>query len=156
MWAQRPQIKTRVRNIYINCAQIVWCIMSGYSTFQNRKMKNMTNLIIRPISSHENFPWIENFPKISVVKNTTLCRPCNHIFPQIFGRFCGKFSWVEMGHSRKISTDRKFSENIIVKSWKFSTSKFFSDGKFVSTNHISQNFLSAENFPEWKWALTRD
>jgi hypothetical protein len=35
-------------------------------------------------------------------------------------------------HSKKISTDRKFSENIIVKSWKFSTSKFFSDGKFVS------------------------
>ena len=21
------------------------------------------------------------------------------------------------------------------------------------TNHISQNFLSAENFPEWKWVL---
>ena len=32
-------------------------------------------------------------------------------------------------HSRKISTDRKFSENII------------------------EIFLSAENFPEWKWAL---
>jgi hypothetical protein len=30
-------------------------------------------------------------------------------------------------HSRKISTDRKFSENIVVKSRKFSTSKFFSD-----------------------------
>ena len=56
-------------------------------------------------------------------------------------------------HSRKISMDRKFSENIIVKSWKFSTSKFFSDGKFVSANHILQNVLSAENFPEWKWAL---
>jgi hypothetical protein len=52
-------------------------------------------------------------------------------------------------HSRKISTDRKFSKNI-VKSWKFSTSKFFSDGKFVSANHLLQNFLSAENFPEWK------
>jgi hypothetical protein len=50
-------------------------------------------------------------------------------------------------HSRKISTDRKFSENIIVNSWKFSTSKFFSDGKFVLTNYISQNF------PEWKWDL---
>jgi hypothetical protein len=33
------------------------------------------------------------------------------------------------------------------------TSKFFSDGKFVSANHISQIFLSAENFLEWKWAL---
>ena len=53
-------------------------------------------------------------------------------------------------HLRKISTDRKYSENVIVKSWKFSTSKFFSDGKFVSANHILQNFLSAENFPEWK------
>ena len=29
----------------------------------------------------------------------------------------------------------------------------FTDGKFVLTNHISQNFLSAENFPEWKWDL---
>jgi MarR-like DNA-binding transcriptional regulator SgrR of sgrS sRNA len=29
----------------------------------------------------------------------------------------------------------------------------FSDGKFVSANQIVQNFLSAENFPEWKWAL---
>jgi hypothetical protein len=56
-------------------------------------------------------------------------------------------------HSRKISTDRKFSENIIVKSWKFSISKFFSDGKFVSANHILQNFLSAKNFPEWNWAF---
>jgi hypothetical protein len=47
-------------------------------------------------------------------------------------------------HSRKISTDRKFPENNIVKSWKFSTSKFFSDGKFVSAEHILQKFLSAE------------
>jgi hypothetical protein len=23
----------------------------------------------------------------------------------------------------------------------------------VSANHILQNFLSAENFPEWKWTL---
>jgi hypothetical protein len=53
-----------------------------------------------------NFPWTENFPKISLLK----------------------------------------VEN-------FSTSKFFSDGKFVSANHILQNFLSAENFPEWKWAF---
>ena len=29
----------------------------------------------------------------------------------------------------------------------------FSDVKFMSANHISQNFLSAENFPEWKWAF---
>jgi hypothetical protein len=57
-------------------------------------------------------------------------------------------------HSRKISTDRKFSENIIVKSWKFPTSKFFSRRKiFPSANHILQYFLSAENFPECKWAL---
>ena len=44
-------------------------------------------------------------------------------------------------HSRKFSTDRKFSENIIVKSWKFSTSKFFSDGKFVSANHCPLKFF---------------
>jgi hypothetical protein len=24
----------------------------------------------------------------------------------------------------------------------------------VSANHILQNFLSGENFPEWKWAFT--
>jgi hypothetical protein len=49
-------------------------------------------------------------------------------------------------HGQKI-----VSENVIVKSSKYSTSKFFSDGKFVSANHILQNFLSAENFPEWKF-----
>ena len=59
-------------------------------------------------------------------------------------------------HSRKISTDRKFSEYIIVKSWEFSTSKFFSDGKFVSANHSLQNFLSVENFPEWNTLRTID
>ena len=55
---------------------------------------------------------------------------------------------------RLISTDRKCSENIIVKtSKKFSTSKFFSDVKFVSANQALQNFLSTGNFPEWKCAL---
>jgi hypothetical protein len=34
---------------------------------------------------------------------------------------------------------------------KFSTSKFISNGKFLSAKHTLQNFLSAENFPEWKW-----
>jgi hypothetical protein len=64
----------------------------------------------------------------------------------VFQSFCIKAHF----HSRKISTDRKFSENVIVKSWRnFSTSTFFSDGKFVSANHILQNFLSAENFPAW-------
>jgi hypothetical protein len=56
-------------------------------------------------------------------------------------------------HARKFSTDRKSSENIIVKSWKFSLQNIFSDKKFVSANHILQIFLSAENFLEWKWAL---
>ena len=58
--------------------------------------------VLRSISTQENFPRTENFPKISLLK----------------------------------------VEN--------STSKFFSDGKFVSANHILQIFLSAENFPEWK------
>jgi hypothetical protein len=66
-----------------------------------------------------------------------------------------RLTWLKAHfHSRKTSTDRKCSENIIVKSWKYSTSKFFSHGKFVSANHILQNFLSAENFPERKWAFT--
>ena len=29
----------------------------------------------------------------------------------------------------------------------------FSDVKFVSANHILQNFLSEENFPELKWTF---
>jgi hypothetical protein len=29
----------------------------------------------------------------------------------------------------------------------FQLQNVFSDGKFVSANHILQNFLSAENFP---------
>jgi hypothetical protein len=61
---------------------------------------------------------------------------------------------------RPISTQENFPaqkliENIIVKNRKFSNSEFFSEGNFVLANHILQNFLSAENFPEWKWALNR-
>jgi hypothetical protein len=59
------------------------------------------NITLRSISTQENFPWTENFPKISLLK----------------------------------------VEN-------------FQDGKFVSANQIVQNFLSAENFPEWKWVFT--
>jgi hypothetical protein len=53
---------------------------------------------------------------------------------------------------RPISTQEKFprTENFPKISL---SSKFFSDGKFVSANHILQNFLSAENFPEWKWTF---
>jgi hypothetical protein len=79
-----------------------------------------------------NFPWEKFFENFQWV------------FPSmsIFGTFSvrGNFSWAEMG----------------LKSWKFSTSKFFSDGKFVSANHILQNFLSAKNFPEWKWPTNND
>ena len=35
----------------------------------------------------------------------------------------------------------------------FKTSKFFRRKICVGQNHILQNFLSAENFPEWKWTL---
>jgi hypothetical protein len=42
-------------------------------------------------------------------------------------------------HSRKISTDRKFSENITVKSWKFSTSKIFLRRKIcVGQSHFTK------------------
>ena len=45
-------------------------------------------------------------------------------------------------HSRKISTDRKFSENIIVK---FSTSKFFFRRKIcVGQSHFTKSFLILE------------
>jgi hypothetical protein len=61
--------------------------------------------------------------------------------------FCFRYMYTFKAHyhSRKFSTDRKFSENIIVKS-----SIFFSDWKFVSANRILQMFLSAENCLEWK------
>jgi hypothetical protein len=45
---------------------------------------------------------------------------------------------------------------ILLKNWKvenFQLQNFFPTEKFVSANHILQNFLSAENFPEWKSAL---
>jgi hypothetical protein len=58
---------------------------------------HMCLLPLRPVSTQEQFPRSENFPKILL----------------------------------------KVQFN-------------FSDGKFVSANHILQNFLSVENFPEWK------
>ena len=59
---------------------------------------------------------------------------------------------------KAISTQEKFprTENfpkISLLKVEFSTSKFFSDGKFVSTNHILQNLSSAENFPELEMDL---
>jgi hypothetical protein len=49
-------------------------------------------------------------------------------------------------HSRRISRNREFSKNVIVKSWKFSTSKLFSDGKFVSANSRFTKFYFWEKF----------
>jgi hypothetical protein len=68
-------------------------------------------------------------------------------------------------HLRKISTNKKFSENIIVKSW-----EFFSDGKFVSalgicviilsvlTRNLGFDFRLGHFFCEWFdsiWKHTR-
>ena len=54
-----------------------------------------------------------------------------------------------------ISTQEKFprTENFAKISLLTVENLSFTDGKFVLTNHVSQNFLSAENFPEWKWDL---
>jgi hypothetical protein len=46
-----------------------------------------------------------------------------------------------------------FPKISLLKVENFQLQNFFSDGKFVSANQILQNFLSAENFPEWKWRL---
>jgi hypothetical protein len=54
----------------------------------------------------------------------------------------------------KVQSSFSQPANIIVNSSKFSISKFFSDGKSVSANHILQHFPSVENFPEWKLAFT--
>jgi hypothetical protein len=99
------------------------------------------------ISTQENFPQKENF--LNVIRRHKFSVGEKY-WSQKSSTFKAHF------HSRKISTNGQFSENIIVKSWKFSTSKIFSDGKFVSANHILQNFLSAENFPERKWAFSDD
>jgi hypothetical protein len=92
---------------------------------------------------------VANFVSCSTLE-INLVFPRTHVLFSIYflDRFKAHF------HSRKISTDRKFSGNVIFNSWKFSTLQFFSNVKFVSANHISQNFLSVENFPEWKWAFT--
>ena len=56
-------------------------------------------------------------------------------------------------HSRKFSTDRNFSENIIVKS---QLQNFFPTENLCRPITFYKIFLSAENFPEWKLALTLD
>jgi hypothetical protein len=50
----------------------------------------------------------------------------------------------------KFPRTAKFSKNIIVEELKIFNFKIFSDEKFVSANHILQNFLSVENVPESK------
>ena len=51
---------------------------------------------------------------------------------------------------RSISTKEKFprTENFPKMPLLKVESKYFSDGKFVSANHILQNFVSAENLNE--------
>ena len=51
-------------------------------------------------------------------------------------------------HSRKISTDKKIFQKYHCLKLKIFNFNIFSDGKFVSANHILQNFLSTEYFPE--------
>jgi hypothetical protein len=56
-----------------------------------------------------------------------------------------------------ISTQEKsprteyFSKISLLKVENFQLQNIFPHGKFASANHILQNFLSAENFPERKW-----
>jgi hypothetical protein len=57
-------------------------------------------------------------------------------------------------HSRKISTDRNFPKISLLIKLNIFNFEFFSNEKFVSVNHILQNFLSTENVPERKWAFT--
>ena len=55
-------------------------------------------------------------------------------------------------HSGTICTQEKFPriEHFPkISLLKVENFQFFSDGKFVSANHILQNFLFAENFSEW-------
>jgi hypothetical protein len=54
------------------------------------------------------------------------------IYLEIFCPSKISLSGNEPSRSRKFFMDNKFSENIIVKSWKFSISEFFSDRKFAN------------------------
>jgi hypothetical protein len=49
--------------------------------------------------------------------------------------------------ARKFPRTENFPKMSLLKVEIFQLQNFFSDGKFVSANHILQNFLSAENFP---------
>jgi hypothetical protein len=54
---------------------------------------------------------------------------------------------------KKFPRTENFPKISLLKVENFQLQNFFSDGKFVSANHILQNFLSAQNFPECKWAF---
>jgi hypothetical protein len=54
----------------------------------------------------------------------------------------------------KFPRTENFPKISLLKVENFQLQNFFSDGKFVSANHILQNVLSAGNFPELKWALS--
>jgi hypothetical protein len=125
--------------------KFVWIKFDGSATYETDVIYSIG--IIRGWNGQETFSlscelWVgtNDFN----TKKNSLVRESTDNFPE------WKLALKAHFHSRKFSTDRKFSENIIVKSWKFSTSEIFSHRKFVSANHILQNFLSAENFPEWK------
>jgi hypothetical protein len=47
-----------------------------------------------------------------------------------------------------------FPKISLLKVENFRLQNFSPTAKFVSANHILQNYLSAGNFSEWKWTLT--
>ena len=63
--------------------------------------------LLRPISTQENFPWTENFPKISLLKFVS----ANHIL-QIFLSAENSLEWKQVSfHSGKLFVDWNGQEN---------------------------------------------
>jgi hypothetical protein len=70
---------------------------------------------------------------------------------RLFGKLKKKFKIKVKTDLPYLSFYKKKPETHIFFFWPCqSTSKFFSEGKLLSANHILQNVLSAENFREWK------
>jgi hypothetical protein len=98
-----------------------------------------------------------------VQQTQSICHDCRGEGEKIRGGFNVIYYNPQVGFlssgssAQKFSTHEKFlpTENFPkISLLKVENFQLFSDGKFVSANHILQIFLSAENFPVWKWTFS--
>jgi hypothetical protein len=88
--------------------------------------------------------WSTSFSGLAIIAHRYRYRPHRETSWEHNTDFCFRYMYALKAHYHALK------KIFIVKSWKFSTSIFFSDWKFVSANRILQIFLSAENCLEWK------